>query len=115
MSPIDVSHALPIATEADFDRWLAAHGTTERVIVVAIYNRASGRQTVSLVPLQEVAVCHGWVDTQTKRIDDARYAIKFVPRRPGSNWAPKNRRLASRLLAAGRITEAGKATLPLDL
>ncbi len=115
MSPIDVSNAIPIATEAELDRWLTAHGQSERVVVVAIFNRASGRQTVSLVPLQEVAICHGWVDTQTKRIDDQRYAIKFVPRRPGSNWTPKNRRMASRLLAAGRVSVAGRASLPPGL
>jgi uncharacterized protein YdeI (YjbR/CyaY-like superfamily) len=102
-------------TDADFDDWLSAHGRSEREIVVAIYNRASGKQTVSLVALQETALCHGWVDTQTKRIDAERYAIRFVPRRPGSAWSPKNRRMARRLVAEGRLTAAGLATLPVDL
>jgi hypothetical protein len=53
--------------------------------------------------------------TQTKRIDDERYAIRFVPRRPGSHWSPKNRLLARRLLEEGRIAPAGLATLPSDL
>jgi hypothetical protein len=47
--------------------------------------------------------------------DRARYAIRFVPRRAGSNWSPKNRRMAARLLADGRVTGAGQATLPADL
>jgi uncharacterized protein YdeI (YjbR/CyaY-like superfamily) len=115
VSPVNVSLAIPIATAADFDRWLALHGRAERSVVVAIRNKASGRQTVTLVELQEAALCHGWVDTQTKGIDDAHYAIRFVPRRPGSNWSPKNRRMASRLLLDGRVTEAGAATLPADL
>ena len=115
MSPVNVALALPIATVAEFDRWLALHGPAERSVVVAIRNRASGRQTVTLVELQEAALCHGWVDTQTKRIDDARYAIRFVPRRAGSSWSPKNRRMAARLLTAGRLTEAGAASLPHDL
>ena len=59
--------------------------------MIAIFKRGSGRQTVGLVELQETALNHGWVDTQTRRIDDDRYAIRFVPRRPGSNWSPKNR------------------------
>lgn len=115
VSPVNVALAIPVATAADFDRWLALHGRAERSVVVAIHNQASGRQTVSLVQLQEVALCHGWVDTQTKRVDVARYAIRFVPRRPGSNWSPKNRRMAIRLRLAGRMTEAGAATLPADL
>ena len=115
MSPINVSLAIAIASATDFDRWLALHGRAERSVVVAIRNKASGRQTVTLVELQETALCHGWVDTQTKKIDEGRYAIRFVPRRPGSSWSPKNRRMAARLLRDGRITESGAATLPADL
>jgi uncharacterized protein YdeI (YjbR/CyaY-like superfamily) len=87
----------------------------EREVVVAIFKRASGRQTVGLIALQEVALCHGWVDTQTKRIDDERYAIRFVPRRPRSHWSDTNRATARRMLEDGRMTEAGVATLPIDL
>jgi uncharacterized protein YdeI (YjbR/CyaY-like superfamily) len=115
MSPLDISQAIPVAGPADFDRWLRSHGKSEREVVVAIYKKASGQQTVTLVDLQEVALCHGWVDTQTKGIDDERYAIRFVPRRPGSNWSETNRQLARRLLEEGRLTAAGLATLPGDL
>lgn len=115
MSPVDVSRTVPVASGDDFDRWLRSNGNREREVVIAIFNRASGRQTVGLVALQEVALCHGWVDTQTKRIDDERYAIRFVPRRAGSNWSPKNRALARRMLEDGRMTKAGADTLPANL
>ncbi len=115
MSPLDISGSIPMATEADFDGWLDAHGRSDREIVVAIYKKVSGKQTVTLLALQETALCHGWVDTQTKRIDDERYAIRFVPRRAGSIWSAKNRRIARRLLGEGRMTAAGIATLPGDL
>ena len=65
--------------------------------------------------LLETALCHGWVDTQTKSIDEERYAIRFVPRRPGSNWSPINREIARRLLYEDRMTPAGVAALPADL
>jgi uncharacterized protein YdeI (YjbR/CyaY-like superfamily) len=115
MSALDVSQAIPVAAAGEFDRWLRAHAENEREVVVAIYKKASGKQTVTLVDLQEVALCHGWVDTQTKGIDDERYAIRFVPRRPGSNWSETNREMARRLLDEGRLTAAGLATLPNDL
>jgi uncharacterized protein YdeI (YjbR/CyaY-like superfamily) len=115
MSPLDVSRSIPMGSAADFEGWLRAHGGTEREIVVAIYKKASGKQTVTFGELLEAALCHGWVDTQTKGIDDERYAIRFVPRRPGSSWSPPNRELARRLLAEGRMTAAGLATLPADL
>jgi uncharacterized protein YdeI (YjbR/CyaY-like superfamily) len=112
---VDLERAVPIATNDAFDAWLRANGATERDVVVAIHNKASGRQTVGLTELQEVALCHGWVDTQTRRIDGERYAIRFVPRRPGSNWSAKNREMARRMLADSRVTAAGRATLPSDL
>ena len=115
MSPVDPARAVPIASAGELDDWLARSGASAPGVVVAIFNRRSGRQTVTLVELQEVAVCHGWVDTQTRRIDEQRYAIRFVPRRPRSHWSEKNRTMARRLLAAGRIRPAGVATLPGDL
>jgi uncharacterized protein YdeI (YjbR/CyaY-like superfamily) len=115
MSPMDVSQAVPAASADDFDRWLAAHGADGQERILAIYKKASGRQTVTFDELLDVALCHGWVDTQTKGIDDQRYAIRFVARRPGSNWSATNREKVRRLLAEGRMTPAGQALLPPDL
>ncbi len=114
MAPLDVADALPIQSALEFERLLlGAEGRPE--LVVALYRKSSGVQTVSFHALLETAMCHGWVDTQTKRIDDERYAIRFVPRRRGSNWGPKNRAMAKRLLDQGRVKASGKATLPPDL
>lgn len=115
MSPLDVSRAIHVDREDEFDAWLAEHGATEREVVIAIYKQSSGRQTVTLGDLQAVAICHGWIDTLGKRIDDERWALQFRPRRPNSNWSPTNRALVKRLLAEGRMRPAGSARLPDDL
>ena len=113
--PIDIDRAIDVRTPEEFERWLVGGGQHASEVVVAIFKKSSGRQTVDLTALQEVALCHGWVDTQTKRIDDERYAIRFVPRRQGSNWSATNREMAHRMIAAGRVAEAGRAVLPEDL
>ena len=69
--------------------------------------KASGKQTVTYPQLVEVALCYGWIDVQNKTVDAERYAIRFPPRRPQSHWTETNRALAHRLLAEGRMTEAG--------
>lgn len=115
MSPLEVSRAIPIDSGDEFDQWLVEHGRSEREVVVAIFKKASGKQTVTLADLQEASICHGWIDTQSKGIDEERYAIRFVPRRPGSNWSALNRGIARRLLAEGRMKPHGIATLPEDL
>jgi uncharacterized protein YdeI (YjbR/CyaY-like superfamily) len=115
MSPLDVARATPIASVEEFDRWLREHGTDESELIVAVYKKSSGKQSVTFDGLVETALCHGWVDTQTKGIDDERYAIRFVPRRPDSNWSERNRELARRLVEEGRMAPAGAAVLPPDL
>jgi uncharacterized protein YdeI (YjbR/CyaY-like superfamily) len=115
MSPLDVSQATPVSSAEEFDRWLRDNGASERERIVAIYKKASGQQTVTFDELLETALCHGWVDTQTKGIDVQRYAIRFVPRRPGSNWSATNRERARRLQSERRMTPAGQAVLPPDL
>ena len=112
---MDISGAIQIDDIADFDKWLAEHGQSDRVVIVSIYKKSSGKQTVTLNDLQEVALCHGWVDTLGQRVDDERWALKFVPRKPKSNWSATNRDMARRLLAEGRVLDTGKALLPQDL
>ncbi len=112
---LDVSGAIPIPSTAAFDSWLADHGDAASDVVISIYKKSTGNQTVTFGELLEAGFCHGWVDTQTKRVDDERYAIRFMPRRPGSNWSERNREIARRLLAEGRMTPRGIASLPDDL
>jgi uncharacterized protein YdeI (YjbR/CyaY-like superfamily) len=112
---MDVSGAIQIDSIDQFEDWLLANGGTARDVVVAICKKASGKQTVTLTDLQEVALCHGWVDNLGQRIDDERWALRFTPRRPDSNWSALNRDMARRLLADGRVLETGRRLLPPDL
>lgn len=102
-------------SDSDFHDWLAERGETATEVVVSIYKKASGKQMVTFDALLETALRHGWVDTQTKTIDDERYAIRFARRRAGSNWSATNRAIARRLLEEGVMTDGGRAVLPSDL
>jgi uncharacterized protein YdeI (YjbR/CyaY-like superfamily) len=112
--PLDTAKAIGMGSREEIDAWFREHAAAERELIVAIYNKASGRQTINLGGLQEVATCWGWVDTMTKRIDDERYAVRFVPRRPRSNWTEGNREIARRMIALGRMRPGGFASLPAD-
>ena len=91
---MDASSATPLDSAVAFDHMLRDLDEDRREVVVAIARKASGRQSVAFHELFEIAMCHGWVDTQTRRIDDDRYAIRYVRRRPGSNWSDRNRDIA---------------------
>lgn len=115
MSSLDPTRAMPIGSAAEFNLWIRENGETKGEVVLALYKKHTGKQTVTFDELLDTALCHGWVDTQTKGIDDERYAIRFVPRRPGSNWSERNRDIARRLIEKGMMTPAGMAALPADL
>ena len=53
------------------------------------------------------ALCFGWIDGLRKGIDEARYMIRFTPRKSGSTWSAINIRRAKELIALGQMTPAG--------
>ena len=110
-----INDAIEMRSADEFAIWLVANGVAAREVWVWIYKKASGKQVVGFGPLLETALCHGWVDVQTKGIDEERYGIRFVPRRAGSNWSATNRAIVKRLRAEGRMAETGKALLPAEL
>lgn len=95
--------------------WLKSYGGERDQVWVEIYKKSSGKQLVTFDDLLEEALCWGWVDTQTKGVNDERYRIRFRRRRPGSNWSAINRVIVCRLLASDRMQPAGRSVLPADL
>jgi uncharacterized protein YdeI (YjbR/CyaY-like superfamily) len=112
---VDISGAIQIDDVADFDRWLAENGRTARDVVVSIYKKSSGKQTVTLNDLQEVALCHGWVDNLGQRVDDERWALRFTPAQARVQLVGNQPRDGASLLADGRVLDTGKVLLPNDL
>jgi uncharacterized protein YdeI (YjbR/CyaY-like superfamily) len=106
---------MEIGALSEWRDWLASPVPNCDDIWVVIFKKASGMQSVSFDELLEEALCWGWVDTQTRGVDEERYSIRFRKRRPGSTWSATNRRIICRLLAEGRVQAAGQATLPPDL
>lgn len=110
--PIRISETLDVRTRAAWRRWLAEHGATTREIWLILYNPASGGADLTYLHAVHEALCFGWIDSTTKRLDTERTAQRFSPRRPKSNWTELNKERARRLIASGLMTAAGYATLP---
>lgn len=87
--------------------WLEANHATAEELWVGIYKKGSGRPGVTLPSAQDVAMCFGWVDSMSRRIDDESYMLRFTPRRPRSRWTPGNVTRAEELIEQGRMHEAG--------
>ena len=94
---------------AAFRDWLEAHHERADELWVGYFKQGTGRPSLSWPESVDEALCFGWIDGLRKRVDDERYAIRFTPRRPGSNWSRVNLARVAALTADGRMRPAGRA------
>lgn len=94
---------------AELRRWLARHHRTADELVIGLQKAHVGSGTLTYREALDEALCVGWIDGVRRRLDDARYAIRFTPRKAKSYWSKVNVRHAERLQAAGRMREPGRA------
>jgi uncharacterized protein YdeI (YjbR/CyaY-like superfamily) len=99
--------AVFFASDEEMRAWLEANHATAAELWVGIYKKGSGKTGVTLAEAQDEALCFGWVDSMSRRIDDDSYMLRFTPRRPDSNWTEGNFARAEELRAQGRMHEAG--------
>ncbi len=111
---MEVGETLSLDQPQDFRHWLREHHSTAKEIWLLFYKKSLGKQTLSIAQAVEEALCFGWIDSTLKPLDPERFALRFSPRRKGSYWSPHNINRVRRLMAEGRMTEAGMAVLPDD-
>jgi len=76
---------------------------------IRIAKKGTGIPSIDWSRAVEVALCFGWIDGKSKRIDDTWYRQRFTPRRPRSTWSKVNREKVAELVAAGRMRPRGLA------
>jgi uncharacterized protein YdeI (YjbR/CyaY-like superfamily) len=94
-------------TAADFRDWLEVNHDSAGELFVGYYKKGSGKSAMTYPESVDEALCHGWIDGITFRIDDEVTATRFTPRRLTSNWSAVNIAKVAALSAAGRMRPAG--------
>lgn len=89
--------------------WLEKNHDKYSEIWLVYYKKVSGKPRIPYEDAVEEALCFGWIDGKTKKVDEACFAQRFTPRRPRSLWNETNIQRAERLIAAGKMTPAGLA------
>ena len=74
---------------------------------MGFYKVSSKKTGISYKEAVDQALCFGWIDGLTKRVDDERWTIRFSPRRRASVWSAVNTRRAKELVKSGMMTPAG--------
>lgn len=92
--------------------WLATHhGTSDGVWLVFRRDDAGGPRHLDYDEVVREALCWGWIDGHTKRLDETRTMMWFTRRGRNSAWAASNKARVADLLAQGRMQPAGQAVI----
>ena len=93
-------------------KWLKEHCDSNSDIWLVFHKRHTGVESINYNDAVEEALCFGWIDSLVRRLDDARYARKFTPRRAGSKWSTANRRRYADLESRGVLAAQGLRRAP---
>ena len=112
---MEIGETLYVTDREDFRKWLEEnHQIQKRDLVDSV--QESRKETIHQLRGGGGRGALFRLDRwHQKSMDAERYALRFSPRRPKSNWTETNKDRARRMIAEGKMTEAGLATLPPDL
>jgi uncharacterized protein YdeI (YjbR/CyaY-like superfamily) len=114
MAAVTLPTDLPVLAfpdQAALEEWLEAEHATAPGLYVRLAKKGSGVPSVTYAELVESALCFGWIDGRSQRLDEASYLQRITPRRPRSVWSQKNVAAVEALTAAGRMRPAGLAAV----
>ena len=107
MAAKDDLPVLPFPKREDWAAWLDENHASLDGIWVKFAKKASGIPTITYEESRDVALCYGWIDGQSKSLDETWYLQRFTPRRARSVWSKINVAKAERA-DRGRRDEAGR-------
>jgi uncharacterized protein YdeI (YjbR/CyaY-like superfamily) len=105
---------LDIRSAREWRSWLQKNHASSDGVWLVFHKEHTGVACIDYEDSIRHALCFGWVDSLVKRLDDERFARKFTPRKPSSNWSDINRQRWKELDASGALAAAGRAAAPTD-
>jgi uncharacterized protein YdeI (YjbR/CyaY-like superfamily) len=101
---------LVVADAAAWREWLGRHVADSTGVWLVLAKKGTTDPTsLTYDQALDEALCHGWIDGQVLRRDEATYQQRFTPRRARSKWSKRNVGIIERLVAEGRMHPSGLA------
>jgi uncharacterized protein YdeI (YjbR/CyaY-like superfamily) len=99
---------LIVADARAWRAWLSKHHDARPGVWLVLAKKGTTDPTsLSYDQALEEALCHGWIDGQVRRRDEATFRQRFTPRRARSAWSKRNVGIVERLLKQKRMHPAG--------
>ena len=102
---------LKFSTPAEVESWFAENHGTSDGILITFAKKGSVVRTPTNDEVLDVALAYGWIDSQSKGLDENFFLLTFTPRRARSPWSQVNREKAEAMIAAGTMKPAGLAAV----
>ncbi|WP_067698261.1 YdeI/OmpD-associated family protein [Nocardia jejuensis] len=99
------------ADEQSFRQWLAANHAAVDGIWMKFAKKGSGIESLDYDGALRQALCFGWIDGQSRRLDDEFYLIGFTPRRRRSPWSQRNVGIVAELIEQELMHPAGQSEI----
>lgn len=100
---------LTIANAAAWAAWLSNHAEKSSGVWLSLAKKGTTSPTSLTYPQAvDEALCHGWIDSQTRKLDEKTFAQRFTPRKAKSSWSQINVGHVARLEREGRMTVLGR-------
>ena len=98
-------------TPEEWEIWLAQNYELEEGVLLKFAKKGSGIISLNYAGALDVALCYGWIDGQSRTINETFYSQKFTPRRPRSIWSKRNVGKIEELTKLGKMKAPGIAAV----
>jgi uncharacterized protein YdeI (YjbR/CyaY-like superfamily) len=98
-------------TRKQWRQWLEKNHSSSPGIWMIYYKKESGKRKFTYADAVEEALCFGWIDSQPKKIDAERSALKFTPRKAKSILSKLNKQRIEKLIEQNLMTAPGLAKI----
>jgi uncharacterized protein YdeI (YjbR/CyaY-like superfamily) len=102
---------LKVSKRGEWRDWLRRHHKSAKEIWLVFNKKHTGRPRISYNDAVEEALAFGWIDSTVRKVDKARYAQRFTPRRRGSPYSQSNLERLRAMARRGKVTKAVLASL----
>lgn len=106
----DVAH-VEVESRAQWRAWLSEHHASADRVWLVTYKKHCGDRYLPWSDIVREAICFGWIDSRSRRVDADRTKVYVCPRKPGSPWSAVNKRLVAELEEHELLAPAGRAAI----
>ena len=91
----------------DWRNWLKKNHLKKDKVILVKYKKHTGKPIIYNGDSMKTAICFGWIDTTTRRINENKYGITYVKRNKNSKWSRNTLSYGKELLKKGLMSPFG--------